>query len=503
MSTVVESVPPQATSLKRPREEEADLPQPLVAMDNINTDLIKAEYAVRGAIVDKADQFARRLAAGEKLPFDKLVYCNIGNPQQLGQKPITFVRQVVALCDYPELRDQVPEGTFPADVVARSDAILADVVSSGAYTASKGALACRKLVAAGMEARDGFPADPEDLYMTDGASPAVHGMLKLLIRSKADAFLVPIPQYPLYSASIQLYGGTLIPYALDESKGWSMDIPGMTKVVEDARAAGKNVRAMVFINPGNPTGQCLSKDNLKELVKFAYDQKIILLCDEVYQENIYQDERPFVSARAVAHDMGEPYRSGLEMMCFHTVSKGAVGECGLRGGYVEMVNIHQGAVDEVYKIASINLSPNVPGQVAMSLMVNPPKPGMPSYEAFKAEKQLILDTLRERAHIMTDGFNSLEGVTCNFTEGAMYSFPQIRLSDKAMAAAAEAGKPADVFYCLKLLEATGISTVPGSGFGQAAGTFHLRTTILPPVEKMKEVVARLQKFHAEFMDQYR
>jgi glutamate--glyoxylate aminotransferase len=315
--------------------------------------------------------------------------------------------------------------------------------------------------------------------------------------------MVPIPQYPLYSASIALYGGSLVPYSLNEKDNWSMDISNMKKVVAAARAEGKNVRALVFINPGNPTGQCLSKKNLTELVQFAYDEKIVLLCDEVYQENIYQDERPFVSARKVAYEIGEPVRSGLEMLCFHTVSKGSLGECGLRGGYVEMVNIHEGTVNEIYKVASINLSPNVPGQVAMSLMVNPPKPGMPSYEQFRAEKDEILSTLRERAHIMTDGFNSLEGVTCNFTEGAMYSFPQIRIPPKAIEAAKAAGKAPDVFYCLRLLEATGISTVPGSGFGQEPGTFHLRTTILPPVEKMKEVVKRYQDFHSKFMDEFR
>jgi len=467
--------------------------------DLLNANMKKTQYAVRGELYLRAEELRRQ--------GKEIIFTNVGNPQALGQIPLTFSRQVMALVTGAHFMLKDPEfrKLFKEDVIERAEKMMGMIPGGvGAYSDSRGALGIRQEVADYIAARDGVPApNPDHIFLTDGASVAVRMGLSALIRNSNDGIMVPIPQYPLYSASIQLYGGTLIPYALDESKGWSMDIPGMTKVVEDARAAGKNVRAMVFINPGNPTGQCLSKDNLKELVKFAYDQKIILLCDEVYQENIYQDERPFVSARAVAHDMGEPYRSGLEMMCFHTVSKGAVGECGLRGGYVEMVNIHQGAVDEVYKIASINLSPNVPGQVAMSLMVNPPKPGMPSYEAFKAEKQLILDTLRERAHIMTDGFNSLEGVTCNFTEGAMYSFPQIRLSDKAMAAAAEAGKPADVFYCLKLLEATGISTVPGSGFGQAAGTFHLRTTILPPVEKMKEVVARLQKFHAEFMDQYR
>ena len=119
----------------------------------------------------------------------------------------------------------------------------------------------------------------------------------------------------------------------------------------------------------------------------------------------------------------------------------------------------------------------------MSLMVNPPAEGSAARKGLEAEKQAILLSLRKRAHMMTDGFNSLEGVTCNFTEGAMYSFPRLRLPPKAP----------DVFYCLKLVEQTGISTVPGSGFGQEEGTYHLRTTILPSEEKMKEVVSLLQK----------
>ena len=331
----------------------------------------------------------------------------------------------------------------------------------------------------------------------------VRSCLNALIRDKRDGVLVPIPQYPLYSASIALYGGSLVPYALNEEAGWALDTASIEAAIVKAKAEGVAPRGLVFINPGNPTGQCLPEANLRALIKLAYDQKIVLMADEVYQENIYQDKTPFVSARQVMKDMGEPYASGVELISFHTVSKGSLGECGLRGGYFEMKNIHQAAVDEIYKVASINLSPNVVGQVAMSLMVAPPAAGTPARTALEAEKAEILASLRRRAHIMTDGFNSLEGVTCNFTEGAMYSFPQLRLPPKAMAAAKAAGKAPDVFYCLALVEQTGISTVPGSGFGQAPGTFHLRTTILPSEEKMADVVQRLKKFHAKFMDTYR
>jgi glutamate--glyoxylate aminotransferase len=91
----------------------------------------------------------------------------------------------------------------------------------------------------------------------------------------------------------------------------------------------------------------------------------------------------------------------------------------------------------------------------MSCLVNPPKPGSPSYEQHKQEREAELASLRRRARMVTDGFNSLEDVTCNFTEGAMYSFPQLRLPAKAIAAAKAAGKAPDVFYCLRLLEETG------------------------------------------------
>ena len=103
---------------------------------------------------------------------------------------------------------------------------------------------------------------------------------------------------------------------------------------------------------------------------------------------------------------------------------------------------------------------------------------------------------------MTDAFNSCEGIVCQETEGAMYSFPRIILPPRAVAAAKSAGKEADVFYCLKLLEATGISTVPGSGFQQRDGTFHFRTTILPAESKFEDLCARFKTFHAGFMAEY-
>eukprot|EP01023_Acetabularia_acetabulum_P014025 TRINITY_DN16860_c0_g1_i1.p1 TRINITY_DN16860_c0_g1~~TRINITY_DN16860_c0_g1_i1.p1 ORF type:complete len:525 (+),score=117.07 TRINITY_DN16860_c0_g1_i1:159-1733(+) len=464
--------------------------------DLLNANMKATQYAVRGELYLRASQLQKEGM--------EITYTNVGNPHALGQKPLTFNRQVLSLCCAPFLLENpAVTAEFPTDAINRAKQILSYLPGGvGAYSDSRGSGGVRQEVADYITARDGFAANPDNIFLTDGASVAVRMCLNALIRDSSDGILVPIPQYPLYSASIQLYGGSLVPYYLDESNNWGLNVESVKNSVLKARDEGKHVRGMVFINPGNPTGQCLSRDNLSELIKFAYDNNVVLMADEVYQENIYQDERPFHAARKVMFEMGEPYASGLELLSFHTVSKGTLGECGLRGGYVEMTNIHPKSVEEIYKIASVNLSPNIIGQVMMALMVNPPKPGDISHNQYVAEKGECLQSLRRRAHMMTDGFNSLEGVTCNFTEGAMYSFPQIRLPAKAMQAAADLGKSPDVFYCLKLLEATGISTVPGSGFQQEPGTFHFRTTILPSEDKMPAIIQNLKTFHEGFMKQY-
>eukprot|EP00271_Cylindrocystis_brebissonii_P008817 TRINITY_DN23318_c0_g1_i1.p1 TRINITY_DN23318_c0_g1~~TRINITY_DN23318_c0_g1_i1.p1 ORF type:complete len:485 (-),score=121.74 TRINITY_DN23318_c0_g1_i1:638-2092(-) len=465
-------------------------------VDNLNEDLTKTKYAVRGELYLRASELQKE--------GKEIIFTNVGNPHALGQQPLTFPRQVMALIQAPFLMDSPHVGLmFPPDAIARAKKYLALMPGGvGAYSDSRGVPGIRKEVAEFIERRDGFPSNPEHIFLTDGASKGVSQVLNAMIRDKNDGILCPIPQYPLYSATIQLLGGSLVPYELREEANWSLDLASLRTAVKDARSKGITVRALVFINPGNPTGNCLSEDNLQELVRFAYQEKIVVMADEVYQENVYQDERPFISIRKVLMTMGEPYSSHLELVSYHTVSKGTVGECGQRGGYVEFTNFHPMVIDELYKIASISLSPNVNGQVMMGLMVNPPQPGDYSYANFVREKKAILESLRRRAHIMTDGFNACENVVCNFTEGAMYSFPQIKLPPGAIAAAERVGKAPDVFYCLKLLEATGISTVPGSGFGQKEGTFHVRTTILPKEERMPEIMERFTKFNNGFMAQY-
>lgn len=477
-----------------------------VTIDTINPKVLQCQYAVRGEIVTLAQRLQEDLKLNPGAhPFDEILYCNIGNPQSLGQHPINFFREVLALCDHPAILDKSEtQGLFSADAIERAWKILDQIPgrATGAYSHSQGIKGLRDTIASGIEARDGFPSDPNDIFLTDGASPAVHMMMQLLIRSEADGILCPIPQYPLYSASITLHGGTLVPYYLDEATGWGMEIAELKKQVEESKSKGISVRALVVINPGNPTGQVLSEQNQRDIVEFCKNEGLVLLADEVYQENVYVPEKKFHSFKKIARSMGYGEKD-VSVVSFQSVSKGYYGECGKRGGYMEVTGFSTEIREQLYKVASVNLCSNISGQILASLVMNPPKVGDESYESYSSERDGILQSLARRAKTLEDAFNSLEGVSCNKTEGAMYLFPRIELPQKAIKAAEEAKTAPDAFYCRRLLNATGIVVVPGSGFGQVPGTWHFRSTILPQEDKIPAIVSRVTDFHKGFMNEFR
>ncbi|XP_076885774.1 alanine aminotransferase 2, mitochondrial-like [Bidens hawaiensis] len=467
--------------------------------------VLKCEYAVRGEIASLAQKLQQDLQANPgSHPFEEILYCDIGNPQSLGQQPITFFREVLALCDHPALLNKSEtHGLFSADSIERAWQILDQIPgrATGAYSHSQGVKGLRDTVAAGIAARDGFPADPNDIFLTDGASSAVHMIMRLLIRSENDGIFCPVPRYPLYLASIALHGGTLVPYYLDEATGWGLEISELKNQLETTRQKNITVRALVVINPGNPTGQVLAETNQREIVEFCDKEGLVLLADEVYQENIYVSGKQFHSFKKVSCSMGYG-DNDLSLVSFQS-SKGYYGECGRRCGYMEVTGFGPEVREQIYKLASVNLCANISGQILASLVMSPPKAGDESYESYFAEKNGILQSLARRAKTLEDGLNKLEGATCNKAEGSMYLFPRIRLPNKAIKEAESLKKAPDAYYAARLLNATGIVVVPGSGFGQVPGTWHFRCTILPQEEKIPTVVSRLTEFHQKFMDEFR
>lgn len=378
--------------------------------------------------------------------------------------------------------------------------------SVGAYSHSQGIAHIRKTVARFIELRDGHPANPNHIYLTQGASVGVQTILNMLVENRNTGIMIPIPQYPLYSASLALYGATPVHYYLDESKGWSLDVDDLARTIHTARKQGKvDVRALVIINPGNPTGQCLPADNIRDIISLCYKERLVLLADEVYQTNIYEPEtRPFISfKKALMEHPDQAVREGVELVSFHSISKGMIGECGRRGGYFECVNIDPGVLEQIYKMASVSLCPNIHGQILVDLMCNPPQPGDASYETYKAEIEAIYYSLRRRAKKLENCFNRLEGVSCQPAQGSLYLFPQITLPRKAIEAAKEANVSPDEFYAFAMLEATGVCVISGSGFGQKENTYHFRSTFLPEEYLFDDFCENIENFHARFLKDYR
>ena len=449
-----------------------------IRLTDLGKAVLETEYAVRGPIVARAAELEKQ--------GREIIYCNIGNPQSLGQKALTWNRQILALCEYPALMELAP-GAFPADVTETAKAILAGTKHGlGAYSESRGVRYIREAVAEFILERDHMRVDPDAIFLTDGASKGVQTILRLLISGPADGIMVPIPQYPLYSATITLYEGRMVPYYLDEANGWKLSRPMLEASLAQAKAEGTHVKAICVINPGNPTGAVLDEANIAMIIDFAKDHGLSILADEVYQENIYRQGDSFVSFAKVLEEKKE---KTVSLFSFHSTSKGFLGECGHRGGYFEIRNIPVDVSAQILKLQSVSLCANLPGQVAVYCMVKPPVIGSPSHAAYLSERDGVLNQLKQRARLLQDGLNAIPGIRCNDVAGAMYAFPCVELP---------AGRT-DNEYCMALLEATGICVVPGTGFGQIPGTAHFRTTILPPTAKMETVIKRI----AEFQKTYR
>lgn len=484
---------------------------PRLLLKDINPHVVEAKYAVRGKIPTRAEILKLKLQDDpHSVPFDKIIFSNIGNPQQLGQKPITFYRKVLSILQDPSLLAILKSKDCPAhikkdyadDVITRAERMLKDIGSSvGAYSSSQGIKGFRDTVAEFITKRDGYKSDPNDIFLTGGASAAVNYVLQILCNGPKTGVLIPIPQYPLYTATLALNNSHAVPYYLKESEGWSLDCNELSEAIKTKTAEGIAVNCLVVINPGNPTGSILSKQKMIEIINVAKEHGLVVVSDEVYQENVYQGE--FISMRKVLKDLQAEHGSdydNVQLVSLHSTSKGVSGECGQRGGYMEILGFTDELRAVFTKLCSISLCSVVTGQALVDLMCKPPAEGEISYALDNKERSDIFNALKQRSLKLWETFNKLEGIECQKPQGAMYLFPRIYLSDKVVSIAKEKGLQPDEFYCLELLENTGICTVPGSGFGQYPGTWHLRTTFLPPGT---EWIAQWEQFHKEFMAKYK
>jgi aspartate/methionine/tyrosine aminotransferase len=465
----------------------------------LNSDILDMEYAVRGPIPQRAAAMAQ---AGQKT-----IPCNIGNPQALGQRPMTWFRQVLGILEEPTRlgRERALLAAKPAGVELYDEEVLETAErmlqgfggAVGAYSDSRGPQFVREAIARFIDARDGVSegsgkkANPDQIFLTNGASEAVRYLLEMLITGPQDGIMIPIPQYPLYSASIRKCGGQQVDYYPDEERDWSLDREELERAHAEAVAQGIRVQAIVVIHPGNPTGSILDEDSVHQVLAFAREKQLCVIADEVYQENLYGAS--FTSfAKALGDDDEVP------LFSLHSTSKSFYGECGHRGGYVEVRNPpavqgqDYGFMEVLFKQASVSLCSNTVGQALCYLMVSPPSEGSASRKLYDEEKAGILSELETKAKRIRAAFDEMEGVHCFGRLGAMYLFPRLDVLP---------GGKSDFDYCMSLLEETGLCTVNGSGFGQREGTSHLRIAFLPPRALLEEVLPRWIDWHNKFVKQ--
>lgn len=259
-----------------------------------------------------------------KKPFKQVIKANIGDAHAMGQKPITFLRQLLILTISPELMN---DPKYPEDAKQRALDILGGCKggSVGSYSESPGIEIIRKHVAQYITRRDGHPADYTKIILSNGASDGIKSFLKLFnerINDVDSGVMIPIPQYPLYSAALAEYGLSQIGYYLDEDNKWALNSDELERAYNEGKKTC-NPRVLVVINPGNPTGQVLTRSNIEEIIRFAHKNRLYILADEVYQDNIYDPNSAFHSFKKVMIEMGEPY-SNMELASFMSISKGVI-----------------------------------------------------------------------------------------------------------------------------------------------------------------------------------
>ena len=466
----------------------------------VNQNLVDMEYAVRGPIPLRAMDLEKE---------GRTVYaCNLGNPQALEQKPISFYRQVLALLEASqninrerslikiaknnkELFQRNNIDLIPEDIIDYSEDFLNKCrTGMGAYTESKGPAFIREAIADFINLRDNndIASDPESIFLTDGASDAARRILELLITGPKDGVMIPIPQYPLYSATIKRCGGVQVGYYPDEEKDWALTPDILEDAYQRATKKGVNIKSIVIINPGNPTGAILGRQSIEGVLDFVEKYDLSIIADEVYQENLYGGL--FTSmASAVAS-------RNISLFSLHSISKGFTGECGHRGGYMELRNMpdlsgkNVNLSELILKQASVSLCSNTVGQAIMYMMVKPPQIGSESHTLYTAEKNTILRELETKGILIREGFKQMEGMECFGSTGAMYLFPRINSLPRHLT---------DFNYCMQLLEETGICTINGGGFGQMSGTQHLRIAFLPPLQLITRFLPEWINFHNRYI----
>ncbi|QDO87928.1 pyridoxal phosphate-dependent aminotransferase [Ornithinimicrobium ciconiae] len=389
-------------------------------------------YEIRGPVAARAAQLE---AEGHRI-----LKLNIGNPAPFGyEAPDTILQDMIAA-----------------------------LPTSQGYSDSKGILPARRAVVSRYEEDPEFPPfDVNDVYLGNGVSELI-SMVQQALLDDGDEVLIPAPDYPLWTAATSLAGGTPVHYLCDEADDWAPSI-------EDIRSKiTTRTKAIVVINPNNPTGAVYPRAVLEELAQVAREHSLLILADEIYDRIIY-DDAVHTSIASVAPD--------LLVITFNGLSK-TYRVAGYRSGWLVITGpkAHAtGFLEGIELLASTRLCPNVPGQHAIQVAVS----GRQSIE------DLVLPggRLIEQRDTAWSLLSAMDGVTCVKPLGALYVFPRL---DPEVHEIHD-----DVRLCLDLLEQERILVVHGTGFNWPTPD-HLRVVILPEQRDLQDALERMGNFLASY-----
>lgn len=352
------------------------------------------------------------------------------------------------------------------------DAILHDMLAAlpdaQGYSDSRGIFAARRAIVSRYQEIPGFPRfDVDDVFLGNGVSELIMMSLSALLDS-GDEVLVPAPDYPLWTAATSLAGGTPVHYLCDEQADWNPDIEDIKSKITD------RTKALVIINPNNPTGAVYSREVLEQIAQIAREHSLLLLSDEIYDRILY-DDAEHISTASVAPD--------LLVLTFNGLSK-TYRVAGYRAGWLVITGPKDhatGFLEGIVLLASTRLCPNVPAQHAIQAAVS----------GNQSINELIVPggRLAEQADLATTMLNQMHGVSVVRPRGALYVFPRL---DPEVHEIHD-----DEKLCLDLLETERILVVHGSGFNWPAHD-HLRIVTLPHSRDLRTALERMGNFLASY-----
>ena len=389
-------------------------------------------YDIRGPIMDAAKQMEE--------DGQKIIKLNIGNLAVFG---------------------------FDAPEEIQQD-MIRNLPTSAGYSDSKGVFAARKAVMHETQKQGIAGVTLDDIYLGNGASELI-AMATNALLNDGDEMLLPAPDYPLWTASTSLSGGTPVHYLCDEANGW------MPNLADIRAKITPRTKGIVVINPNNPTGALYSDELLKSIVAIAREHGLVIFADEVYDKVLYD---------GVKHTAIASLSTDVLTLTFNSLSK-SYRSCGYRAGWLVVSGDKRAAQDYIEglnMLSNMRLCANVPGQWAIQTALG----------GYQSINDLVGDggRLRRQRDLAYELITAIPGVSCVKPSAALYMFPRL---DPEVYPIED-----DRQFFLELLKETRVMLVQGTGFNWATPD-HFRIVFLPHEDDLREAIHRI----AKFLEQYR